>query len=112
MQGVAHDAVLRLDKFLWFVRLAKTRSAAQALVSAGHLRLDGRRVERAHVAVRIGSVLSLPTHAGARVLRVEALPVRRGPAPEARACYTPLGEAGVGEAGSGEEALTSRAPRD
>lgn len=94
--------VLRLDKFLWFVRLAKTRSAAQVLAATGHLRLDGRRVERAHVAVRIGSVLSLPTPAGARVVRVEALPVRRGPTPEARACYTPLGE----------EALTSRARGD
>lgn len=79
-----------MDKFLWFVRLAKTRSAAQALVEAGHLRLDGRRVERAHACVRIGTVLSLPAPEGARVVRVEALPLRRGPAPEARACYTPL----------------------
>ncbi|HZF42817.1 MAG TPA: S4 domain-containing protein [Sphingomonadaceae bacterium] len=97
---------LRLDKFLWFVRLAKTRSAAQALAATGHLRLDGRRVERAHACVRVGSVLSLPTPAGARVVRVEALPLRRGPAPEARACYTPLGENGR------EEALTTRAGGD
>jgi ribosome-associated heat shock protein Hsp15 len=83
---------LRLDKFLWFVRLAKTRSAAQALAATGHLRLDGRRVERAHACVRVGSVLSLPHGNGARVVRVEALPVRRGPAPEARACYEVVGE--------------------
>lgn len=103
----ASGAALRLDKFLWFVRLAKTRSAAQALAATGHLRLDGRRVERAHVAVRVGSVLSVPTPAGARVLRVEALPARRGPAPEARACYTPLGETGASE-----EPLTTRARGD
>lgn len=84
------DGALRVDKFLWFVRLAKTRGTAQALVEAGHLRLDGRRVERAHACVRVGTVLSLPAPEGARVVRVEALPLRRGPAPEARACYTPL----------------------
>lgn len=96
------EGALRLDKFLWFVRLAKTRSAAQALTEAGHVRLDGRRVERAHVCVRVGSVLSLPTSAGARVVRVDALPLRRGPAPEARLCYTAIGE----------EALTHRASGD
>lgn len=89
--GVAEEA-LRLDKFLWFVRLAKTRSAAQALAEAGHLRLDGRRVDRAHACVRVGSVLSLPHGDGARVVRVEALPVRRGPFPAARACYKVVGE--------------------
>ena len=83
---------LRLDKFLWFVRLAKTRSAAQKLAEAGHVRLDGRRIDRAHACVRVGSVLSLPIGDGARVVRVEALPSRRGPYPEACACYTPLGE--------------------
>ena len=101
------DGALRVDKFLWFVRLAKTRSAAQALAEAGHLRLDGRRVDRAHACVRVGSVLSLPCSQGARVVRVEALPARRGPFTEARACYTPLGEGGVGE-----PALTSPDVRD
>ena len=102
------DGALRLDKFLWFVRLARTRGAAQALAEAGHLRLDGRRIDRAHAAVRVGSVLSLPLAGGVRVVRVDALPARRGPAPEARACYTPLGE-GTGDGGP---ALTDEAPGD
>ena len=98
------EGALRLDKFLWYVRLAKTRGAAQALAETGHLRLDGRRIERAHAAVRVGSVLSLPLAGGVRVVRVEALPARRGPAPEARACYTALEENAA--------ALTSEAPGD
>ena len=84
------EASLRLDKFLWFVRLAKTRNFAQATAEAGHLRIDGRVVDRAHAAVRIGNVLSFPLHDRVRVIRVEALPPRRGPAAEARACYTDL----------------------
>lgn len=81
---------MRLDKFLWFARLVKTRSRAQALIGEGHIRLDGRRVERAHAEVRPGTVLSFPLEGQVRVIRVEALPARRGPAPEARACYTDL----------------------
>ncbi len=81
---------MRLDKFLWFVRLAKTRGIAQEVASSGHLRIDGRVVDKAHASVGIGNVLSFPLHGRVRVIRVEALPKRRGPAPEAQACYTDL----------------------
>jgi len=82
---------MRLDRFLWHARLSKTRGQAQALAEGGHLRIDGRRVDRAHVPVRIGNVLAFVTHVGeVRVVRVEALPARRGPPAEARACYADL----------------------
>lgn len=81
---------MRIDKFLWFARLAKTRSAAQAMAESGAIRLDGRRVERAHQPVRIGSVLTLMLGNAVRVLRVEGLPRRRGPAPEAATLTTEL----------------------
>jgi ribosome-associated heat shock protein Hsp15 len=81
---------MRIDKFLWFARIVKTRRLAQELAEARHLRIDGRTIDRAHVAVRPGNVLSFPLHGAVRVLRIEALPVRRGPAGEARACYTDL----------------------
>lgn len=81
---------LRLDKFLWFARLAKTRSFAQEVAEAGHMRISGRVVDRAHAPVRVGDVLSFPLHGRVRVIRVEALPVRRGPAAAARLCYCDL----------------------
>jgi ribosome-associated heat shock protein Hsp15 len=81
---------LRLDRFLWFVRLAKTRSFAQEIAEAGHMRISGRVVDRAHTPVRVGDVLSFPLHGRVRVVRVEALPARRGPAAEARLCYADL----------------------
>ncbi|TVV70217.1 RNA-binding S4 domain-containing protein [Sphingomonas solaris] len=84
---------LRIDKFLWFTRLAKTRSYAQATAEAGHMRIDGRPIARAHTAVRIGNVLTFALHDRVRVIRVEALPARRGPAGEARLCYTDLAPA-------------------
>jgi len=86
----AGGATMRLDRFLWFARLAKTRSAAQKIAGEGRLRLDGRAIDRAHANVRIGSVIAFVQGARMRAIRVAALPHRRGPAPEAQACYTDL----------------------
>ena len=83
----AADDAIRLDKLLWYLRFARSRGAAQAMVAEGRTRLDGRRAERASALVRVGSVLVLPRGQGSMVVRVLRLPVRRGPATEAMACY-------------------------
>jgi ribosome-associated heat shock protein Hsp15 len=82
---------LRLDKFLWFARIVKTRALAQALAEEGRIRLDGRVLAQAHAPVRVGDVLSFAQRGTVRVLRIEALPDRRGPPAEARLLYTELG---------------------
>lgn len=81
---------LRLDKFLWFARIAKTRGFAQDVAEAGRMRISGRVVDRAHCPVRVGDVLTFPLNDRVRVIRVESLPARRGPAAEARLAYTDL----------------------
>ena len=81
---------LRLDKYLWFARIVKTRALAQGLAENGRIRIGGRVVERAHALVKAGDVLSFAQRGAVRVLRVEALPVRRGPAAEAIALYSEL----------------------
>ncbi len=86
---------LRLDKFLWFARVVKTRSAAQALAEQGRLRLNGRVIDRSHAPVGVGDMLSFAVHGRVRVLRVEALPQRRGPPAEARLLYTEMPEPGA-----------------
>lgn len=77
---------MRIDKFLFFARLTRTRSAAQALVAAGHLRLDGKRIERDAHPIAPGQVLTLPHPTGVKALRILALPVRRGSPDEAALC--------------------------
>ena len=81
---------LRLDKFLWFARIVKTRSAGQTFAEDGRIRIHGRVVDRAHAQVRVGDVLSFAHRGQVRVLKVEALPVRRGPPAEARLLYCEL----------------------
>lgn len=82
---------MRIDRFLFFIRLLKSRTLAQDLIETGHVRIDGKRIEKSSEEVRAGSVIALPLHDKVRVLRVLSLPQRRGPASEARACYEELG---------------------
>ncbi|MET0241492.1 MAG: S4 domain-containing protein [Sphingobium sp.] len=98
--GTQQVPAQRIDRFLWFVRLSADRSSAQALAERGIVRLNGRRVERAHTPVRRGDLLTLPIGDAVRVIRIVDLPVRRGPAPEARTMYEMIetGDMGAGPA--------------
>lgn len=82
---------MRIDRFLHCIRLVRSRTLAQAIIDEGHVRIDGRRVEKPSEEIRLGSVLALPLHDEVRILKVLALPQRRGPAAEARLCYEELG---------------------
>lgn len=82
---------MRIDRFLFFIRLTKSRTLAQGIVEQGHVRIDGKRIEKPSDEVRIGSIVALPLHDQVRMIRVLSFPARRGPAPEARACYEELG---------------------
>jgi ribosome-associated heat shock protein Hsp15 len=99
---MADPASLRLDKFLWFARIVKTRSLAQSIAEDGRLRIAGRIVDRAHAPVRVGDVLSFAAHGRVRVIRIEALPSRRGPPAEARLLYTELSERPLTSEGNGD----------
>jgi ribosome-associated heat shock protein Hsp15 len=82
---------VRIDRFLHCIRLVKSRTLAQSIIDEGHVRIDGKRVEKASEEVRAGSVVALPLHDRVRVVRVLTLPHRRGPPAEARVCYEELG---------------------
>ena len=103
-------ATLRLDKLLWFLRLARTRAAAQERIAAGHIRLNGRRVERSAQAVEVGDVVTLPMGPTVRVIEVLALPVRRGPAAEAQACYRALDQSAASAVAAPEAAAPRGTP--
>lgn len=86
---------MRIDRFLFFVRLTKSRTLAQSVIESGHVRIDGRRATKPSDAVKVGSVLAIPLHGQVRIFRVLALPARRGPVAEARSHYEELGEPSV-----------------
>ena len=81
---------LRVDKWLWQARFFKSRSLAQRLLDGGKLRINGNRVTKSHAVVSPGDVLTFPKGPDVRVVRVEALGTRRGPASEAATLYEDL----------------------
>jgi len=77
----------RLDQWLWFARFVKSRSLAARLCAAGAVTVNGSPVKKANHPVRMGDVVVLPQGGWQRTVRVVALGIRRGPAPEARLLY-------------------------
>jgi ribosome-associated heat shock protein Hsp15 len=88
----------RVDVWLWRARFFKTRSLAARIVEEGGVRLSrsGARtpLDKPSRSVRCGDVLTFAQGSRWLAVRVEALGVRRGPAPEARALYSVMDDAG------------------
>ncbi|ACK50334.1 RNA-binding S4 domain protein [Methylocella silvestris BL2] len=85
-------ATQRLDKWLWFARVTKTRTLAARLVLDGHVRLNARRIDAPAKPVAAGDVLTVALERQVRVLRVLQPGARRGPFPEARLLFEELSE--------------------
>jgi ribosome-associated heat shock protein Hsp15 len=100
-------AQIRLDKWLWHARVAKTRTLAQKLVTDGVVRINGQRAATVSRPVRIGDILTIATERRVLVFVVLGLGQRRGPASEAQLLYEdrspapPMGISGPSE-GSGQ----------
>ncbi|WP_339947379.1 RNA-binding S4 domain-containing protein [uncultured Albimonas sp.] len=86
----AGSAGLRLDKWLWHARFAKSRGLAAKLITEKGVRVNGTRAAKPSAAVRPGDVLTFVLGVHVRVIRVQALGTRRGPAPEAQTLYDDL----------------------
>ena len=82
----------RLDKWLWCARFLKSRADCARLVEGGLVRLNRQATDKAHARVRPGDVLTLPLRGDVMVVRVLALAMRRGPAPEAQGLYAKVEE--------------------
>ncbi len=80
----------RIDKWLWFARVVKTRTLAKKLALSGHVRLNRVKVTNASATVRVGDVLTITLPRRVRVLRVAAFAERRGPASAAVTLYDDL----------------------
>ena len=80
------DSGLRLDRWLWFTRFYKTRTAASEAVKGGHVRVNGEP-GKTSTRVQIGDRIRVVRQQLSWDLEVLAIPERRGPAREARACY-------------------------
>lgn len=84
---LAPEQKLRVDKWLWHARFFKTRSLASKVVSAGHVRVNGKKTSKSATTVRIGDRLRFAQGRIEREVEVLGLGERRGPAVEAQTLY-------------------------
>lgn len=80
----------RLDKWLWFARCARTRSACQKLVQDGRVRINGARTRANAASVKPGDVLTLTLSGRIRILKVLAAGDKRGNAAAAAELFEDL----------------------
>lgn len=80
----------RLDKWLFFTRLQKSRSIAQKAIEAGHVRVNETRITQPSFAVKTGDVVLLSLERRDMTVRVLQPGSRRGPYEEARLLYEDL----------------------
>lgn len=96
---------MRLDRLLVYLRFARTRSKAAAMIEAGHMRLNGAHVRRTSEEASPGDVLTFPWGKGVRIIEILTLPQARGSAEIARSHYRELDRAG-------ESAIAAKQNRD
>jgi ribosome-associated heat shock protein Hsp15 len=90
---VADDVALdhqRIDRWLWHARLVRTRGAAAELAGAGHVRINGARINAPSRVVRAGDVITVALDRTVRVLKVRGFVLRRGAAASTEGLYEDL----------------------
>ncbi len=80
----------RLDVWLWYARMTKTRAQCARAISVGGFRVNRAPVDKPHHKLRVGDVVTYAWGEQVRVWQVVGLGVRRGPPEEARALYADL----------------------
>ena len=100
----------RVDKWLWFARLVKTRTKAQALVSSGKVRVNRVKISSPSKLIGPGDVLTLPLGNHIRVVELLALAKKRGPYASAQLLYRDLTEPAAPRAASDTGSVGGTSP--
>lgn len=80
----------RIDKWLFFARVVKSRSLAAKMAQGGRVRVNRNKIDQASYQVKAGDVLTIALDRRVLVYRILNVGERRGPAPEARLLYEDL----------------------
>ena len=82
-QNILEKKTLRLDVYLYYIRIFKSRSIATKFVSTNRLRISGQVTQKPHKMISIGDVLTMTINHNIKILKVLDIPNRRGPYSEA-----------------------------
>ena len=81
---------LRLDLYLYYIRIFKSRSLATKFISSNRLRISGKVTQKPHKLISAGDVLTMTINDNIKIIKVLDVPSRRGPYSEALRFYQDL----------------------
>ena len=87
ISNILEKKTLRLDVYLYYIRIFKSRSLATKFVSTNRLRISGQVTQKPHKMISIGDVLTMTINDNIKILKVLDIPNRRGPYSESLNCY-------------------------
>lgn len=94
ISSILEKKTIRLDIYLYYIRIFKSRSIATKFVSTNRLRISGQVTQKPHKMISIGDVLTISINDNIKILKVLDIPNRRGPYSESLNFYediTPIG---------------------
>ena len=85
--NILEKKTIRLDIYLYYIRIFKSRSIATKFVSTNRLRISGQVTQKPHKMISIGDVLTITINDNIKILKVLDIPNRRGPYSESLNFY-------------------------
>ena len=85
--NILEKKTLRLDIYLYYIRLFKSRSIATKFILTNRLRISGQVTQKPHKMISVGDVLTMTINDNIKILKVLDIPSRRGPYPESLNFY-------------------------
>jgi len=87
ISNILEKKTLRLDIYLYYIRIFKSRSIATRFVLTNRLRISGQVTQKPHKMISVGDVLTMTINDNIKILKVLDIPSRRGPYPESLNFY-------------------------
>ena len=87
ISNILEKKTLRLDIYLYYIRIFKSRSIATKFVLTNRLRISGQVTQKPHKMITVGDVLTITINDNIKILKVLDIPSRRGPYPESLNFY-------------------------
>ena len=87
ISNILEKKTIRLDIYLYYIRIFKSRSIATKFVSTNRLRISGQVTQKPHKMISIGDVLTISINDNIKILKVLDIPNRRGPYSESLNFY-------------------------
>ena len=87
ISNILEKNTLRLDIYLYYIRIFKSRSLATKYILSNRLRISGQVTQKPHKMISIGDVLSMTIRGNVKILKILDIPNRRGPYSESLNFY-------------------------